>query len=229
MGEKESIESVGLQIGVLVSGHGRGTNLQAILDACASGEVPGRVALVVGTRADAPALERARASGVTATVVSPRRYENDEEGYASALLQQLQAHDVGVLCLTGYMRILPPAVVSAYRGRILNIHPALLPLFGGKGMYGENVQRAVLESGMKVAGCTVHFVDEQYDTGPIVLQTVVPVLDDDTPETLAARLLPEEHRAYIQALQWFAEERLVIEGRRVIVKKERTCQNETDV
>ena len=109
--------------------------------------------------------------------------------------------------------------MAAYRGHILNVHPALLPLFGGRGMYGEHVHQAVLDSGMKVSGCTVHFVDEQYDTGPIILQTAVPVEDDDTPQSLAARILPNEHQTYKQAVRLFAEGRLRIEGRRVFIRK----------
>jgi phosphoribosylglycinamide formyltransferase-1 len=204
-----------LQIAVLVSGQGRGTNLGALLDACRSGEIPGRIAVVIGTRADAPALERARIAGALVAVISPRKYEDDEPGYADALMRVLQRHHVQLLCLAGYMRKLPPSVVTDFRGRIMNIHAALLPLFGGQGMYGEHVHRAVLESGMKVSGCTVHFVDEQYDTGPIIVQTAVPVLEKDTPATLAARVLPEEHRAYVRAVKLFAEGRLQIEGPRV--------------
>lgn len=211
-------DSRGLRIGVLVSGHGRGTNLQAILDGCAAGVIPGAVDLVVGTRADAPALERARTAGVKTVVVSPRKYEGDEEGYGAALLRAARAADVQLICLAGYLRVLPRAVVDSYRGRIMNVHPALLPLFGGKGMYGEHVHRAVIESGMKVSGCTVHFVDEQYDSGPIIAQSAVPVRDDDTPVTLAARILPEEHRTYVRAIQLFAQGRLYIEGRRVRVR-----------
>ncbi len=211
-----------LQIAVLVSGHGRGTNLGALLDACASGQIAGHIAVVIGTRADAPALERARAAGARTVVVSPRKYAENEAGYADALLRVLAAHHTGLICLAGYMRKLPSQVVTAYRGRIMNVHAALLPLFGGHGMYGEHVHRAVLESGMKVSGCTVHFVDEQYDTGPIILQTAVPVLDTDTPETLAARVLPEEHRVYVRAVQLFAEGRLRIEGRRVFVLPSRS-------
>ena len=205
-----------LRIAVLVSGHGRGSNLQALLDACGRGELPGRVVVVVGTQRDAPALGRARAAGVEAVVVSPRRHP-DEAAYGEALLRVLRRREPGLICLAGYMRRLPRAVVRAYGGRILNIHPALLPLFGGQGMYGEHVHRAVLESGMKVAGCTVHLVDEEYDTGPIVVQRTVPVLEDDTPESLAARILPEEHRAYVEAVRLFAEGRLRVEGRRVRV------------
>ncbi|HLV79099.1 MAG TPA: phosphoribosylglycinamide formyltransferase, partial [Chthonomonadaceae bacterium] len=163
-----------LAIAVLVSGQGRGTNLQALLDACASGQIAGRIAVVIGTRADAPALERARSAGAPVVVISPRKYEGDEAGYAQALERVLKRYDIGLICLAGYMRKLPAAIIAAYRHRILNTHPALLPLFGGHGMYGERVHQAVLESGMKVSGCTVHFADEEYDTGPIVLQTAVP-------------------------------------------------------
>ncbi len=208
--------SIPLQIAVMISGQGRGTNLGALLEACASGEIPGRVAVVIGARADAPALERARTAGAGVSVISPRKYEGDETGYADALLRVLRKHEIGLICLAGYMRKLPPSVVAAYQNRIMNTHPALLPFFGGQGMYGEHVQRAVLESGMKFSGCTVHFVDEQYDTGPIITQSVVPVEDDDTVATLAARILPEEHRAYVRAVQWFASGRLRIEGHRVL-------------
>lgn len=204
-----------LRIAALVSGPSRGSNLQALLDACRTGQIMGRMALVIGTRADAPALERARLAGAVTVVVSPRKYEADEDAYAAALLSQLRRHDVGLICLTGYMRRLPPAIVAAYPQRIMNIHPALLPLFGGRGMYGEHVHRAVLESGMKVSGCTVHFVDEQYDTGPIIAQAAVPVYDTDTPQALAARILPEEHRIYTQAVELFAAGRLSVQNRRV--------------
>lgn len=202
----------------MVSGHGRGTNLQAIIDACASGEIPASVAVVIGTRSDAPALDRARAAGIKTVVVAPKKYEGDDEAYGGALLRVLHASDVGLICLAGYMRILPMQVVETYRNRIMNVHPALLPLFGGKGMYGDNVHCAVIDSGMKVSGATVHFVDERYDAGPIIHQLAVPVLDDDTPESLAARVLVQEHCAYAQAIRWFAEGRLRVEGRRVRVK-----------
>ena len=210
-----------LAFAVMVSGHGRGTNLQSLIDACASGQITGRVAVVIGTRADSPALERARGSSVPVSVVSPRKYAEDEAGYGEALLRILTRHQVGLICLAGYLRRLPPSVVHTFRERIMNTHPALLPLFGGKGMYGEHVHRAAIESGMKVSGCTIHFVDEHYDTGPIIAQSVVPIQDDDTPETLAARILPEEHRTYIQAVQWFAEGRLRVEGQRVFTAPSR--------
>ena len=206
-----------LSIAALVSAHGRGSNLGALLDASASGRINGRISLVVGTRADAPALERARSSGVDVSVVSPKRYADDDDGYAEAVLKLLRRHEVGLICLAGYMRKLPARVVSEYAGRIMNIHPALLPFFGGQGMYGEHVHRAVLDSGMKISGCTVHFVDEHYDTGPIIVQGTVPVLDDDTPASLGNRVLDEEHRAFVQAVQLFAQGRLRLSGNRVHV------------
>lgn len=202
-----------IRIAVLVSGHSRGSNMQAIIDACQRGEIDGQVVLVIGTRSEAPALQRAQESGVRTRVISPRNLS--EEEYAQKLLHALEEAKVDLVCLAGYMRLLPAAVVQAYAGRVMNIHPALLPLFGGKGMYGERVHQAVLEAGMKVSGCTVHFVDEQYDTGPIIVQRCVPVEEEDTWETLAARVLVQEHQAYVQAVKLFAEGRLRIEGRRV--------------
>lgn len=203
------------RIVILVSGKARGTNMEAIVRACCQGEIPhSEVVLVVATREDAPALQRAQALGVPTAIVNPKEFE-DDEAYGDALLWVLQRVQPDLICLAGYMRLLPPQVVRAYPNRILNIHPALLPLFGGKGMYGLRVHQAVLESGMKVTGCTVHFVDEQYDTGPIVLQRTIPVLDNDTPETLAQRLLPVEHATYIEAIRLFVEGRLRVEGRKV--------------
>jgi formyltetrahydrofolate-dependent phosphoribosylglycinamide formyltransferase len=187
--------------------------MAAIIDACQRGEIDGQVVLVIGTRDEAPALQRATEKGVSTEVVSPSKL--GEEEYARRLLQTLGDAQVDLVCLAGFMRLLPPPVVHAYAGRVMNIHPALLPLFGGKGMYGEHVHRAVLESGMKVSGCTVHFVDESYDTGPIILQRCVPVEEEDTWETLAARVLAQEHQAYVQAVKLFAQGRLRVEGRRV--------------
>ncbi len=202
-----------IRIAILVSGHGRGSNMAAIIDACQRGEVDGQVVLVIGTRCEAPALQRAAEKGVPTCVISPRNLS--EEEYAQRLLHALGEAKVDLVCLAGYMRLLPTPVVQSYAGRVMNIHPALLPLFGGKGMYGEHVHRAVLDSGMKVSGCTVHFVDEHYDTGPIIVQRCVPVEEEDTWETLAARVLVQEHQAYVQAVKLFAQGRLRIEGRRV--------------
>lgn len=206
-----------LSIACLVSGQGRGSNLGALLDACRAAQIAGDVSVVIGTRADAPALERARQAGSAACVISPRKYEEDEQGYADALLRVLSKHNVGLICLAGYMRKLPSSVIALYANRIMNVHPALLPLFGGHGMYGEHVHQAVLESGMKITGSTVHFVDEHYDSGPIIVQIPVEVHEDDTASTLAARVLPAEHAAYVRAVSLFAEGRLRVEGRRVVV------------
>ena len=202
-------------IAAMVSGQGRGSNVAALMNACAHEDIGCRVGIVIGTRSDSPALERAQACGVHVAVVSPRKYEDNEPGYGQTLLRLLHNYGIGLICLAGYMRKLPAPVLSEYAGRVMNIHPALLPFFGGQGMYGERVHQAVLESGMKVSGCTVHFVDEEYDTGPIILQSTVPVLDDDTPATLAQRVLVEEHATYIRAVKLFADGRLRIEGRRV--------------
>ncbi len=206
-----------LAIAAIVSGQGRGSNLGALIEGCADGNIGCRIAVVIGTRADAPALERARDAGVPISVISPRKFEQDAAGYGTAILNILHKYEIELICLAGYMRKLPVAVVCEFAGRVMNIHPALLPFFGGKGMYGEHVHQAVLDSGMKVSGCTVHFVDEQYDTGPIILQTTVPVEEDDTPATLGKRVLREEHRAYVRAVQLFGEDRLRIEGRNVHV------------
>ncbi len=186
-----------LRLAILVSGHGRGSNMQALIDGCRNGAIPARVGLVIGVRQDTPALERARSQGVPARVVSPKGLSTD--AYGEALLAALTQAHIDIVCLAGYMRLLPQAVIDAYRGRVLNIHPALLPLFGGKGMYGEHVHQAVLNSGMKVSGCTVHLVDEEYDHGAILVQRCVPVQPDDTPSSLAARVLEQEHIAYVEA------------------------------
>lgn len=204
-----------LRIAILLSGrHGRGSNMQAIAQACSDGRIDGEVVAVIGNYADSPALARAQELGLTASVVSSRQ---DEDAYADALLSALRGADADLVCLAGYMRKVPDAVLDAYAGRMMNIHAALLPAFGGKGMYGRHIHQAVLDYGAKVSGCTVHLVDAGYDTGPIILQTPVWVEEDDTAETLAARVLEAEHRAYPQAVLLFAEGRLRLEGRRVAI------------
>ncbi len=207
------------RIAVLVSGQGRGSNMQAIIDACASGKIDGEVALVLGVRDNAPAMERARSAGVRTLAISPKSFDNDQ-GYNDAVLAALQDNRIDLICLAGYMRVLGQNVVDAYRGRIMNVHPALIPSFCGKGMYGHHVHEAVIERGVKFTGVTVHLVDEEYDHGPIVLQTVVPVEEDDTPDTLAARVLTHEHATYTDAIALFAAGRLKIEGRRVRIRPE---------
>jgi len=198
-----------LVVGVLVSG--RGSNLQALLDACAAPEFPARVVVVISDREHAPALQRARAAGVEAVWINPKDFVT-RESFDLTLVRELEKRQVGLVCHAGFMRILSAAYVQAFAGRSLNIHPSLLPAFPGL-----HAQRQALEHGAKVAGCTVHFVDEAVDAGPIVLQAAVPVEPDDTEDTLAARILTEEHRLYPAAVRLFAEGRLQIVGRRVIV------------
>ena len=205
-----------INIAVMVSGHGRGSNLQAIIDACSDGRIDGQVAVVIGTKEDAPAVERAWNNGIPTVEVRPKNFATGEE-YATRLLEVLVENKVDLICLAGYMRVLPSQVIETYRRRVMNIHPALIPLFCGKGMYGEHVHQAAVDYGVKVSGCTVHFVDEEYDTGPIIVQKVVPVEEGDTAETLAARVLTQEHIAYPEAIQLFAEGRLKVEGRVVRV------------
>jgi phosphoribosylglycinamide formyltransferase-1 len=199
-----------LAVGVLVSG--RGSNLQALLDACAAPDFPARIAVVISDREQAPALERARAAGVETLWINPKDFV-DRESFSLALVRELEARKVGLVCQAGFMRILSPAYVRAFAGRALNIHPSLLPAFPGL-----HPQRQALEHGVKVSGATVHFVEDGVDTGPIVLQATVPVLADDTEETLAARILVEEHRLYPAAVRLFAEGRLEVVGRRVVVR-----------
>jgi len=199
-------------LGVLASG--RGSNLQAILDAIKAGRCPARVAVVVSDRAGAPALDRAGRAGVKAVHLDPQAYA-DRAAFDRDVAKVLADHGVELVCLAGYMRLLSPGFVAAFRGRILNIHPALLPAFPGL-----HAQRQALEHGVKVAGATVHVVDEGVDTGPIVLQAAVPVQEDDTEATLSARILAEEHRLYPEAIRLFAERRLEIAGGRVRIRPE---------
>jgi phosphoribosylglycinamide formyltransferase 1 len=203
---------VSLALGVLASG--RGSNLQAILDACARPGFPAHVAVVISDRERAPALQRARDAGVEALWVDPKDFD-DREAYDLSLVGELERRHVGLVCHAGWMRILSPAYVRAFAGRALNVHPSLLPAFPGL-----HAQRQALDHGAKVAGATVHFVDEGVDTGPIVLQAAVAIEPTDTEETLAARILVQEHRLYPEAIRLFAEGRLQIQGRRVIVLPE---------
>ena len=175
---------------------GGGSNLQSLLDH-QSQDPPWRIRLVLSDREGAGALQRAAAVGVPACVIPTKG--RDQADIASETLEALQEHGIDVIFLAGYLKLVPQAVVAGFRRRILNIHPALLPSFGGKGMYGMNVHRAVLESGARLSGPTVHFVDEEYDRGTIVAQWPVPVLPDDTPEALAARVLVMEHELYPMA------------------------------
>lgn len=199
---------------------GGGTNLQALLDACAAGRIDGRVEVVLSNVPGAMALERARKAGAASEVL-PSRGVSDRAAYDRSLVERLLPHRPDLVCLAGWMRLLTPAFLSAFgpapatRGcpRVMNIHPALLPAFPGL-----HVQRAALDYGARFSGCTVHFVDEGTDTGPIIAQAVVPVLAGDDEAALAARILQQEHRLYPQAVQWFAQGRLSLEGRIVVVE-----------
>jgi len=199
---------------VLVSG--TGTVLQALIDACRSGEARAEIAVVVSNVPGAFALERARTAGIPAVTLDHRDFPS-RAAFEAALRTALDGAKVGLVCLAGFLRILTSRFVDAYAGRMMNIHPALLPAFGGKGMYGDRVHEAVLASGARLSGCTVHFVTRDADAGPIIVQAPVPVEDDDTPATLSARIRREELRAYPLAVRLFAEGRLRIEGNRVRV------------
>ena len=197
------------QIGVLLSG--RGSNFEALADSVAAGRIPNaEIAIVVSNRENAPGIEKARARGFDARVIPSKGLER--EAYDRQVAAALREKNVDLVCLAGYMRLLSPYFVNAFRGRILNIHPSLLPAFPGL-----EPQRQALEHGVKFSGCTVHFVDENLDAGPIILQAVVPVEDADTPETLAKRILREEHRIYSEAVRIVLEGRCRIEGRRVLL------------
>ena len=201
-----------MNIGVFASG--RGSNFQAILSAIERGILPARVAVLLSNKSDAGAFEIANAYSIPTIHLSQKQFA-DEALYAAAMLQVLRSHNVELIALAGYLKKIPTIVVREFRHRILNIHPALLPSFGGQGMYGHHVHQAVLASGAKLSGATVHLVDEEYDRGPIVLQKTVAVDEYDTPETLAAKVLKVEHEIYPLALKAFIENRATIRERSV--------------
>lgn len=197
---------------IAVVASGRGTNLQAIIDSIERGDLPAKLVVVVSDHEDAPALERARKHHIPAQYLEPgpKRTVLSPEA-EQRFIEVLRSYGTELVCLAGYMRIIKKPFLEAFPGRILNIHPALLPAFPGL-----DVQRKALEYGVKYSGCTVHFVDESVDGGAIIAQAVVPVQDDDTPETLAARILEQEHRIYPEAIKLVLSGHYRIEGRRVI-------------
>jgi phosphoribosylglycinamide formyltransferase-1 len=195
-------------LGVLISG--RGSNLQAIIDAIAARRLDARVAVVISNRAEAPGLQRARDAGIETLCISHRAFPTRED-YDRQLVRELQRREVNLVCLAGFMRLLSPVFIDAFPQRILNIHPSLLPAFPGL-----DAQHQAWEHGAKVSGATVHIVNCDLDAGPIVLQAVVPVLDADTADTLAARILGEEHRIYPQAIQLMLDGGWRIVGRRFV-------------
>jgi phosphoribosylglycinamide formyltransferase-1 len=197
------------RIAVLLSG--RGSNFRAILAAVRECRIDAGIVLVLSNKADAPGLASAREAGLETLFLDPKLFPS-KEGYDAAIVHELQARQVDLVCLAGYMKILTPVFCRAYKNRILNIHPALLPAFPGL-----HVQQRAIEWGVRLSGCTVHFVAEEVDMGPIVLQAAVPVLQDDTEETLSARILVEEHRIYPEAVRLYFEGRIEIRGRRVFI------------
>jgi phosphoribosylglycinamide formyltransferase-1 len=195
------------RLGILISG--RGSNFEAIANNAAAGALPADVAVVISNRPDAAGLETARRRGLNAVALPSRGL--DREVYDRMLAEELEQHSVDLVCLAGFMRLLSAGFIRRFPNRILNIHPSLLPAFPGL-----DAQHQALAHGVKIAGCTVHFVDEDLDAGPIVLQNAVPVLDDDTVATLSARILVEEHRIYSEAIRLVLEGRYLLDGRRVV-------------
>ena len=198
-------------LGVVASG--RGSNLQSIIDAIDIGRIKAEIAVVISDKPEANALKRVAELGIPAVCVDRKLYDTKEE-FEKALVEELEKHRVDLVILAGFMRILSPYFVNAFKNKIMNIHPSLLPAFPG-----AHAHRSVLEYGAKVSGCTIHFVDEGMDSGPIILQESVPVLDDDTEETLAARVLKVEHVLYPKAIALYLEDKLEINGRRVMIKE----------
>lgn len=200
-----------IDIGVLVSG--RGTNLQAIIEAIEEGKIEGKIKIVISDNLDAYALKRAEQHNIETQYINHKEFKNRED-YDKKIVETLENKEVGLVVLAGYMRILSSYFIKAYKNKIINIHPALLPSFPGL-----RAQKQAVEYGVKISGCTVHFVDEGMDSGPIILQSAVEVSEDDTEESLAERILKEEHQIYSQAIQLFSQGRLIIKGRKVFIKK----------
>ena len=206
---------MGIRIAVLLSGSG--TTLQNILDCCAAGEIDGEVVCVYSSRSDAYGLVRAAEVNIPNGAIS-RKDHDSVDAFSDAIWEKVNTHEPDLIVLAGFMSLIH--VPARYRGRIMNVHPALIPSFCGQGMYGHHVHHAVLEYGVKLTGVTVHFVNEEYDNGPIIMQGIVPVLEDDTPDSLADRVQAEERALYPKAIQLFAEGRLSIDGRIVHIQPE---------
>jgi phosphoribosylglycinamide formyltransferase-1 len=202
-------------IGVLASG--RGTNFEALARAVKRGDTNGEIRVLIANIPDAPVLKRAETEHIPAKLIPHHDFKQRAE-FEHALLAELRQHDVGLVCLAGFMRILSPVFVKAFENRIMNIHPSLLPAFAG--LQGMQVHEATLAAGVKVAGCTVHFVTGNVDAGPIIVQRAIPVHEGDTAESLALRVLVEEHQAYAEAVRLFCAGQLRVEGRRVRILKD---------
>ena len=205
-----------LRLAVLASGNG--SDLQSIIDAIKKKKIRAEIRIVISNNSDAYALERARKNKIKALHLSHKQFATPEE-FDEAQIATLQAEKVDLICLAGYMKKLAPVVVRIFKNKIINIHPALLPAFGGEGMYGFHVHEAVIKSGVKITGVTVHFVDEVYDHGAIIYQKAVPIKNDDTPESLQKRVLKVEHKVYPYVVGLFAEGKIEVKEGRVLVKK----------
>ena len=203
-----------VNIGVLISGGG--TNLQSIIDNIKNGRIKGEIKIVISNIKEAYGLERAKNSGIEALYIDRKKF-NTEEAYNERLLEEFEKRNIDLVILAGYLKVLSKDFVERYKGRIINIHPSLIPSFCGKGCYGEKVHQMVLDHGVKVTGVTVHFVDEGTDTGPIILQRAVEVKDEDTVDSLKERVLAVEHELLPKAVELFCENKLTIEGRKVII------------
>lgn len=203
-----------LNIGVLISGGG--TNLQSLIDHINSGYINGKIVAVISNKKDAFGLKRAERENILALWIDRKSYDSDEE-YNRRIIDELKARDVDLVVLAGYLKVLSEEFIREYKNRIINIHPSLIPSFCGKGYYGERVHEEVLKYGVKYTGVTVHFVDEGTDTGPIILQRVVEVKEDDTVETLKERVLKVEHQALPEAVRLYCEGNIKLDGRKVII------------
>lgn len=203
-----------LKLGVFASG--RGSNFQAILNAIQSGKLDAEIGLLLSNNTGAGAIEIAKKDQIPAVAISSKDFQS-RKLFVDAMLSALNEHGIELVVLAGYMKKIPLELISVYRNRIVNIHPALLPSFGGKGMYGHHVHESVLERGCKVTGVTVHIVDEVYDNGPIIAQRCVPVQEGDTVDTLAERVLKAEHQLYAEVLQLFAEGRIQVQDKRALI------------
>lgn len=201
-----------LKLAVLISGSG--TNLQALIDACREPDYPAEVAVVLSNKADAYGLERAKAAGIPTEVISHKDFPSREE-FDEAVHEAISGYDPGLVCLAGFMRILSRGFVQKWDGRMINTHPALLPRHGGPGMYGDHVHQAVLDAGDEESGPSIHFVIAAVDQGAVILQRRVPILPNDTVDSLSQRVIAEEHIAYVEAVQLIAENRVQITGNRV--------------
>jgi phosphoribosylglycinamide formyltransferase-1 len=200
-----------VRLGILISG--RGSNFEAIANAIARRKLDAEIAIVISNRANAPGLDIARERGIPLRVIASAGLERG--AYDKLMIEELQTHQVDLVCLAGFMRLLSASVIRAFPNRVLNIHPSLLPAFTGL-----DAQRQALEYGVKITGCTVHLVDEFLDSGPIVIQSAVPVLDGDTVESLSARILVQEHLIYSKAIGYIADGRITVEGRRVSIRED---------